>query len=75
MLHAVADSTAAHDDREVVVLVGGSVLLDWLLGQLSSNDASRAAALRAAINLLSDSASLRWCTCAFLCLLGARTTN
>ena len=58
MLNAVADSTVAHDDREVVVLVGGSVLLDWLLSHVSAHEASatQAAALRAVINLLSDSA-------------------
>lgn len=58
MLNAVADSTIAHNDREVVVLVGGPVLLDWLLGHVSAHDGSapRAAALRAVTNLLSDSA-------------------
>lgn len=57
MLNAVADSTDAHDDREVVVLVGGSVLLDWLLGRVSAEEGSgcRNAAVRAVINLLNDS--------------------
>ncbi len=62
MLNTIADSTAAHDDREVVVLVGGSVLLDWLLNhtaRATPGSAAADASLRAVVNLLSD--STLWC--------------
>lgn len=58
MLNAVADGTAAHDDREVLVLVGGSVLLDWLLNhtaRATPGSSAADAAIRAVVNLLSDS--------------------